>query len=159
MRLPLLAGLTLCAVGAVATPPVEHFTRYADYEQVRISPTGAYLAVTTRMDDYEYLTVIELERNEVLYRTHFGKDWDVASFVWATAERILVQPATRIPGRTDFSFETGEIYALNADGSDAAAVFGIGARRGTLSTRAGRATPMRAAAEIVHLLPDQPDKC
>lgn len=156
MRLGVALGLALYSVGAVATPPVDHFTRYADYEQVRISPTGKYLAVTTKMDDYEYLTVIELARNEVLYRTHFGKDWDVADFLWATPERILVQPASRIPGRIDFSFQTGEIYALNADGSDAAAVFGVGARRGTVSTRAGRITPMRASAEIVHLLPDQP---
>ena len=156
VRCGLAAGMVLCAWAAMATPPVDHFTRYADYEQARISPTGKYFAVTTKMDDYEYLTVIEVARNEVLYRTHFGKDWDVADFHWATAERILVQPAARIPGRTDFSFETGEIYALDADGGDAAVVFGIGARRVTASTRAGRITATRASAEILHVLPEQP---
>ena len=157
MRLGVVGGgLVLCACAAMATPPVDHFTRYADYEQARISPTGKYLAVTTKMDDYEYLSVIGLARNELLYRTHFGKDRDVADFLWATPERILVQPAARIPGRIDFSFETGEIYALNADGRDAAVVFGVGARRSTVSTRAGRVEAKRASAEILHLLPGQP---
>ena len=155
MRLTGLLGL-VCAFGAGAAPPVEHFTRYADYEQARISPGGEYLAITTKQDDYEYLSVIELAENEILYRTHFGKAWDVADFTWATDERILVQPARRVPGRTDYSFQTGEIYALNGDGSDAATLFGIGARRNTMATRAGRTSGTRMFAEILHLLPDDP---
>lgn len=110
MRLMLTVAV-LCSGGVAALPPVDHFTRYPDYEQARISPTGDYLAVTTKMDDFEYLTVIELARNEILYRTHFGKNWDVADFHWATAERILVQPAVRIPGRTDFSFRPARSMA------------------------------------------------
>ena len=156
MRSPLFLVLALCASVAIATPPVDHFTRYADYEQARISPSGAYLAVTAKQDEYEYLSIIELARNDILYRTHFGKGWDVANFVWATPERILVQPARRVPGRTDFSFQTGEIYALNADGSDSAALFGIDARRNTIATRAGRTQGTRAFAEILHLLPEEP---
>ena len=61
MRLGMVGVLLLYSCVAMATPPVEHFTRYADYEQARISPTGKYLAVTTKMDDYEYLSVIELD--------------------------------------------------------------------------------------------------
>lgn len=150
---------SLLAVGAgaaLAAPPVDHFTRYPDYEQVRISPAGKYLAVTTKKDDYEYLTVIELARNKVVHHTHFGKHWDVADFLWATDERLLVQPAARIPGRTDFMFQTGEIYALNADGSDASVLFGLGAGRGRMSEKAGRARSKRAAANILHLLPADP---
>ncbi|MDE0422803.1 MAG: S9 family peptidase [Gammaproteobacteria bacterium] len=154
MRL-MLTVAALCSVGVAALPPVDHFTRYPDYEQARISPTGKYLAVTTKMDDFEYLTVIELARNQILYRTHFGKNWDIADFHWATAERILVQPAVRIPGRTDFSFLTGEIYGLNADGGDAAVLFGYG-DRGGLAARVGRTKRTRAFAEILHMLPDQP---
>ena len=154
MRLMLTVAV-LCSGGVAALPPVDHFTRYPDYEQARISPTGEYLAVTTKMDDFEYLTVIELARNQILYRTHFGKNWDVADFHWATAERILVQPAVRIPGRTDFSFPTGEIYGLNADGSDAAVLFGYGGSGGP-AARAGRMKRTRAFAEILHMLPDQP---
>ena len=154
MRL-MLSVAVLCSGGVAALPPVDDFTRYPDYEQVRISPTGEYLAVTTKMDDFEYLTVIELVRNQILYRTHFGKNWDIADFHWATAERILVQPAVRIPGRTDFSFPTGEIYGLNADGSDAAVLFGYGGSGGP-AARAGRMKRTRAFAEILHMLPDQP---
>ena len=147
---------TAVAVSAAETPPVDHFTRYADYEQARISPTGKYLAVTAKDDEYEHLTVIELDRNKVVYSTHFGKHWDVADLLWATAERVLVQPATRIPGRTDFTFETGEIYGVNADGGDAKVLFGYGAGRGKISTKAGRTKAMRASAEVLHLLPEQP---
>ena len=145
------------ATGALATPPIEHFTGHARYEQARISPTAKYLAVTTRQDDYEYLVVIGLANREVVYRTHFGKGWNVQDFHWATAERILVQPARRVVGRTDFSFPTGELYALNADGTDASVLFGINAGFGKLSARAGRNEGRLEAAEILHLLPEEPE--
>ncbi len=154
----LLALSLMVVAGTVdATPPVEHFTGHARYEQARISPTAKYLAVTTRQEDYEYLVVIGLADREVVYRTHFGKGWNVQNFHWATAERILVQPARRIVGRTDFSFPTGELYALNADGTDASVLFGMNAGFGKLSARAGRNEARLEAAEILHLLPDEPE--
>ena len=62
MRIVVLSVFMGLTVGAGGTPPINHSTRYADYEQARISPTGKYLAVTTKQDDYEYVTVIELVR-------------------------------------------------------------------------------------------------
>ena len=91
MRLGMVGGLVLYSCGAMATPPVDHFTRYADYEQARISPTGKYLAVTTKMDDFEYLSVIGLAGNKLLYRTHFGKDWDVADIEAVLARNFDLQ--------------------------------------------------------------------
>lgn len=151
MQRMLTLALLLCAGATAATPPVDHFTRHADYEQARISPTGEYLAVTTKADDREFLTIVELAGNKVLYRTDFGKNWDVADFQWATSERILVQPGRRLPGWSDFYYQTREIYALNADGSDARAVFGP-------EVRVRRPSGSRTLEwpQLLHLLPDEP---
>ncbi len=59
-RVAMLAALVTPLVAAAEPPPVAEFTNFAQFESMKISPDGTYLAVTRRADAHENLTVLKL---------------------------------------------------------------------------------------------------
>lgn len=119
MRLLIAALFMLCQFGVAAqTLTLEDYARQAQFLEIKISPTGKYLAATTRSDEGNiYLQVIDIKTNKILSVRHFtGKD-SIGAINWANAERILINLVTDI-GSLETPVPTGEIFAVNADGSN-----------------------------------------
>src|SRR5690606_41041368 len=89
-RLAVAAVLSLAAHAAAAQPAVKLFTDHPEYEDVKISPQGTYLAYTRQSDDSESLIVVRTADLSVVSTTSFGRDTDVQEFDWASEQRILL---------------------------------------------------------------------
>ena len=87
--------LALVSVSVAAKPAsLEEFARHAQFIQVKISPTGQYLAATRRADAGNIeLVVIDRVKSEVVSQRHFSGDDTIGSFDWANEERLVISMA------------------------------------------------------------------
>ncbi|MBI2380888.1 MAG: S9 family peptidase [Gammaproteobacteria bacterium] len=130
--LALTLGWTALA-GAVAVPelPLEQFVKKVQFRQMKLSPTGEHLAASVQFpgqEDIEGVVIINRKTREITGNLRFLKDETVADFYWANAERLIVTNAHK-KGYLDRPELTGEIYAVNADGSKALPIYGPNAGR------------------------------
>ncbi|MCD9028204.1 S9 family peptidase [Luteimonas sp. BDR2-5] len=117
--LPALLGLACMALPAMALPPVD-VAIHADeggFRDVRLSPTGEYLAVTIPSGDHTVFAVLRRDSRAVVGNFQFPKGVHVADFWWANAGRVLIAVAERF-GSRDYPSATGELYAMNVDGGE-----------------------------------------
>ncbi len=116
-----LVGLFALAFGAraaVAPPqiPLDDFIKHPQFLDVKISPTGEYLAATVMATEDTGALVI-LRRSDMQMTGSFrlrGKTF-VGDFEWANDERIVFSVAEK-DGALSNPRGTGELYATNWDG-------------------------------------------
>ncbi|WP_445428246.1 alpha/beta hydrolase family protein [Alishewanella sp. HL-SH05] len=121
---------------------LEDYARPAQFLDIKISPTGKYLAATSRSDEGNiYLQIIDIKTNQIISVRHFtGRD-SIGSINWANAERILITLVRDI-GALESPVGTGEIFAVNADGSNARMLTGY------------RADNEKTPASVINYLPE-----
>lgn len=102
---------------AYASISLDDFARHAQYIDIKISPQGNYLATTSRLDDGTVrLTVLDIENNEILSAAEGHGSQSINTFNWANDERLIMTLAREV-GSLETPIPTGEILAMNADGS------------------------------------------
>ena len=147
--------LLLTSVFVFAEPiPIEHFAKLPKYEDAVISPTGKYLAVTTRHDNGRNFVAI-LTTKDMKLSAHvpqYGKT-EPFSPQWISNERLAVSIAETY-GELDTPRANGEIYAMNADGSKkrllAQHKTGVVSGSGPFNSK----NKLNGYAWIIHLLPN-----
>lgn len=150
-QLKALACLALSAVAAslpayATAHSLEDYARHAQFIDIKISPQGNYLATTTRGDDGNIrLTILDIENQQPLAAAEGHGSQSINTFNWANNERILMTLAREI-GSLETPSATGEILAMNADGS----------RREVLTGPRSR-DEQWVIAEVVDWLPDEKD--
>lgn len=108
---------------------LEAYAKASQFIDIKISPTGSYLAATSRGEDGNvFLSVIDIKSQKVKSTQYFKDKDTIGSFNWANDERILIQIA-RLQGALEIPALTGELFAVNADGSKAATLTGSRARQ------------------------------
>lgn len=156
----LAAGLGLAASASYAAPlPIDTFIKRAQYRLMKISPTGEYLAVSIPMEGEEVVAVINRKTMTVSPALRFGAGESANNFWWAGDERLVVQNNLREGGLAQPKL-TGELYAMDADGSNIKPIFGYraGGATGSTGTHIKRAQSDRASAKIIDLLDDNEDE-
>jgi dipeptidyl aminopeptidase/acylaminoacyl peptidase len=159
---PLLAALALGAAGAAAastpaTPAagttgpasVTDFVRQPDFSDVSISPDGKYLAALVPIPGKPYenlLAVLDGQTAKVVKVLRSGRISQIASYFWTGHDRLLASMAVRRNG-LDTPALTGELFAIDPDGTHAMDLFGYRAGKpDSMSRRAERryafATPI-----------------
>jgi len=118
MAAALAAGwmLVFAAGASTATVDLEPYLRRDSYERVKISPDGAYFAITVPMEDRTVLAVVRREDLQPTAKVAGGVGSEVDDFWWANNERVVVSMAHRY-GSRDQPGVIGELHAVNADGS------------------------------------------
>lgn len=114
-----LLGLALAGTAqaqAATAPSIEDFVRHPTYSDVKISPTGEYLAVTVDRGDQDVLTILRTRDLSLVKINQLPDQKSVGSFYWTSPERLLFN-AVRKRGKYEQPFGTGEWFAVNADGS------------------------------------------
>lgn len=143
MRLLFCILLLLCQFSVTAQSlTLEDYARQPQFLEIKISPTGKYLAATTRGEEGNiYLQVIDIKTNQIISVRHFtGRD-SIGTINWANAERLLISLVRDI-GALESPVPTGEIFAVNADGSNARMLTGY------------RSDTEKDAATVINYLPE-----
>lgn len=151
--LRLAAGCALCLFASVASAgmvSLADLARQEQFNEVKISGDGKYLAATTVVKDKPMLALINIATQKgVMITPREGNQ--VVNFWWVNDHRVLYTEGTKVAG-WDQPFATGEIFGVNADGSGAQLLFGYraGDSRGASHIQ-GRA-PERASAEMIDIM-------
>lgn len=117
---------------------VADFIKRPTYGTAKISPDGRYLAVTVDIGEQDVLTVLRTSDLRPLKVNQLPDKGSIGQFSWISPERLLFTSVRKLGGYAQ-PFQTGEWYAVNADGSQATPVIFRGTRD---STQRGKAVGM-----------------
>lgn len=132
---PLAALLALCSTDTTAQAiPVEDFARHAEFNEVALSPTGQYAALTVPEPDgtETRLEIVEIAtgKTQVL---RFGKREHVADVTWTADDQVVVSRARLQPLKA-LPVSYGELMTSDITGGTQEVIFGYipdtGTKRG-----------------------------
>lgn len=128
--------------------------RHSQYKNAKISPDGEYLAATGVVKGHTVLALIHLADKKISVIRPREED-DVTDFWWVSNKRVVYDVGTRVGGY-DTPLSTGELFAVNADGSSPDMLYGY--RKTGMSTGSliQHATAERGSAEFIAAIPDDP---
>jgi dipeptidyl aminopeptidase/acylaminoacyl peptidase len=148
----LLASATLAPALASAQVDLAPFLRRAEFNEVRLSPTGEFLALTVPLEDRTVLVVMRRDDRKIVARFGLGPDTHIIRFDWVNPTRLLLGFAQRF-GSLDQPQATGELYAIDADGSAPKMLVGQRVGPEGHATRIGTERIEEVAASLVDDLP------
>jgi dipeptidyl aminopeptidase/acylaminoacyl peptidase len=121
-----LAADTAMDTAAHGPIPVSHFIRQPDFSKVTLSPDGRYVAALAPQPDDPYgnlICIVDANSDKVLHVLRSGHSMLVDDYIWASDHRIVATIAIQ-EGGLDTPVPTGELFAINTDGTDAIDLFG-----------------------------------
>ena len=119
--------------GSGGGAPVSDFARHPTLGSPALSPDGQYLAVSVREEDNDansssyQLAVLELPSLKPLAKLNMAPYTQPARIAWVSPTRLIVEKA-RESGTLDAPGLTGEIVALNFDGTQQRILYSFEAR-------------------------------
>ncbi|MDZ4367926.1 MAG: hypothetical protein U0987_13010, partial [Afipia sp.] len=131
-RSPLLLAAVVAPSALAEALPIEHLVGLDEYEEVRLSPTGEYLALTVPFADRTALAMVRLSDGQQLGSIQHGRGIYIDDFDWVGPERIMYSIGERF-GRLKAPQSTGELFAVDVDGKQHASLIGFRAGKGTSS--------------------------
>lgn len=151
--LALALGTLLAATSAYAAVDVSEFVRRDTFKEIKISPTGEFLAATVPREDRTGLVIFRRVTGERTAAFALGKDTHVEDFVWVNDERVLMS-MSEANGQRDEPQLTGELFGVNADGSRLVNLVGYRVQSGGPGTRIKPREAELVAAFLVDDLPN-----
>ncbi len=134
----------------------EDLARHDQYRAARLSPDGRHLAVVSVIKDKPVLSLIDMQTLRGV-NLHPRDGDDVVDFEWVNDHRVLYTIGLKSAG-FDQPFSTGEIFAVNADGSGTTTLFGFRAQGSAIgATHIQRAASEYASASLIDTLRDDDD--
>jgi dipeptidyl aminopeptidase/acylaminoacyl peptidase len=118
------------ATGVSAQQPIADFVKHATYSDVRISPNGEYLAMTVDKGDQDVLVVLRTDDLSLVKVNQLPDEKSVGTFRWTSPDRLIFNSIKKF-GSFAQPFNTGEWYAVNADGSKPRPLIFYGTRDAT----------------------------
>jgi dipeptidyl aminopeptidase/acylaminoacyl peptidase len=151
-----LTGLlaTIFAAPVFAQHTIEDFIRKEKFIHIKISPTGEYLAATVPIERKTALAILRRSDNKLVASLSIpGDRTHVAGFWWVNDERVLISAASKF-GDLEAPSLTGDLYAINADGSRGGILVGQSVQSDSLGSHI---KPKKAEQVAAFLLDDLPD--
>ncbi|WP_462166062.1 hypothetical protein [Pseudoalteromonas sp. GB43] len=127
--------------------PIETFSKASEFGSVKISPTGKYLAVMTQPNGKNSLMILDTDTFKVLHAINFPKNAQVGNYYWVNEERIVLAKEY-LKGWKDHPEYHGELFGVNADGSQGEYLVGYQGERQT-GTRIKKATPVLGTSYVL----------
>src|SRR3970282_1462644 len=143
----------LLATGIAAAPAaqaldVQAFIKKEAFNEIKLSPNGDYFAATVPLEDRTVLVVLRRSDNKLTANFGTGKNTHVSGFVWVNHERLIISTEEKI-GALNQPVPVGELYAINADGSQAELLIGQRVKSQGLQTRIQPKKIEQVAAHLV----------
>jgi dipeptidyl aminopeptidase/acylaminoacyl peptidase len=137
--------------------PVEMFVRQDDFNEIKLSPTGEYVARTGPLDEKVVLVISRRSDGKVTGHFNLGGKTQVLDFWWVNDKRLLISVGEKF-GELERPQATGELYATNADGTGQDLLVGW---RATPENHGSHITTGKkeelVAASLIDTLPNDPD--
>jgi dipeptidyl aminopeptidase/acylaminoacyl peptidase len=139
------------AAAASGLIPIEHFTKFDEFGGVKISPDGAYIAVLTGKHGRTAVLFIDLKNKKNTGGIRVPDDCEIDEYHWISPTRLIYTIAQR--QRNDVRpTPTGEIFAMNRDGSASRSLYGYRAQQSTIDTRIEKRNASYATPELLSAL-------
>ncbi|SFN36783.1 alpha/beta hydrolase family protein [Dokdonella immobilis] len=136
--------------------PLADFARHMQFKEVKISPDGAHLAVSSIIEGKVVLSIIDLASNTGL--TLRPRDDDEVSEFWWVSPRRVVYSAAVHTGQLEAPSLTGELFAVDVDGKNKDTLFGFRKRGSAIAGSTGShiqgGRPEYASATMLDTLRD-----
>ncbi|WP_298771256.1 S9 family peptidase [uncultured Shewanella sp.] len=129
------------------------FSLSSEFSQVKISPNGDYISAIKVFEAKKLLITLDTKTKKLLHAVHFPDNAQVGDYAWANHERIVLQKEY-LKGWSDVPEYHGELYAVNANGSKPAYLFGYQSNEMQTGSNIKKQTPIRATAFILDALPN-----
>lgn len=144
--------LSCACIGDAAAVDVDAYVRKDHFGTIKISPTGEYYAATVPLEDKTALAIMRRADNKLTATFVLGRNTHVDDFWWVNPERVLISIAEKF-GEMDQPRLSGELYAINADGSRPDLLVGQRVRGAGLGTKIQPKKVEMVAAFLVDDLP------
>lgn len=132
---------------------VQGFVKKDKFNDIKISPTGEYLAATVPLQDRTVLAVIRRSDNKLMGNFGLGKNTHVSRFVWVNPDRVLIGIAEKF-GSLDQPIETGEIFVFDAKAGKGDSLVGFRVADNGLGTKIKPKQAEEVAGFLVDDLPN-----
>jgi dipeptidyl aminopeptidase/acylaminoacyl peptidase len=136
---------------SVSTPlPVEAFTKYDVFSDIKLSPSGKYAAYLGGKNGRSLLMTITIEDIKPVNSIRCRDGFEFEDFYWISDQRIIYEIAEKqISGVLS---GTGELYAVNVDGGSHEIIFGYRAGEKQLGTRITQRKDTYSSADLINPL-------
>jgi dienelactone hydrolase len=125
--LPVLAADAPAAAAKPATLPISIFTQEATFSNPKLSPDGKHIAINVRIMRNgrmtPTMTIYTLPELKIVSTIAMNKFEMPLDFVWATNRRLIVAKGIEV-GLREAPRSTGEVVAVNLDGSEPEYLYG-----------------------------------
>ncbi|OHE83640.1 MAG: peptidase S9 [Lysobacterales bacterium RIFOXYD1_FULL_69_11] len=126
------------------------------FKEIKISPNGDYFAAIVPLEDRTGLVIMRRSDNQLTGQFQMDRNSHVEEFHWVNDSRVLISMAEKM-GALAQPRPTGELYAINADGTGADILVGWRVQGRGLGTKIQTKKVERVAAWLVDDLPQSDD--
>jgi dipeptidyl aminopeptidase/acylaminoacyl peptidase len=151
----MIGALALLAGVAHAAVPTSDFARTDVFDRVSISPDGRYVALRVPMGRDFGLAVLDLSGKSPGAKLTAGQGQSIYDYGWAGDNRLVFTLAENF-GFEEAPWLTGEVFAIDADGSNGRYIFGYQGGKDYQPTRLGKKSLVMAYGELIRTIPDDP---
>jgi dipeptidyl aminopeptidase/acylaminoacyl peptidase len=131
--------------------PLEFFTRRDELGTIKISPDGATIAMSTTAKEHSLLLFIRLSDHKMIGGVNAPDPYRMGRFDWVSNNRVIYSISERWVTVKE-PIGTGEIFAINTDGSKSARLYGYRNGESQMDTRLKRKEASYASARLVSSL-------
>lgn len=151
-RWGVLLVLAMWAAHAGAAVDIGQFIRKDEFNEIKISPSGAYYAATIPQEDRTALVIFTRDglKSSAMFKPMANAH--INGFEWVNDQRVLISMAQKF-GMLDQPQPTGEIYAINADGGQVDLLVGFRVQGNGAGTRIQPKKVEDVAAFLIDVLP------
>jgi dipeptidyl aminopeptidase/acylaminoacyl peptidase len=161
-----LSGVLLCAGALAQAPappppaasgpmPLEYFTKFDEFGGVKISPDGEFYAMLTGKYGRSAVLFVDIKSKKVVGGVRAQDDCEIDDYHWISPKRLIYTEAQRQTGNVRPT-PTGEIFAVNRDGSGIRLLYGYRAEQQTIGTKLATRKASYASAEFLGSLKNDP---
>lgn len=111
-----LMVVAISPAASAAEVDLTGFVKRDVFDDIKISPNGDYYATSVPYEDSSILMIIRRADNKPTGGFGLGKNTYVSDFEWVNEQRVVFGTARKF-GALDNPQLTGNLYAMNADGS------------------------------------------
>ncbi|GAB6195216.1 alpha/beta hydrolase family protein [Lysobacter xanthus] len=134
---------------------IEPYLRKDKFETIKISPNGDYYAASVPLEDRTVLVILRRSDNKVTGNFSLGKNSVVADFDWVNPTRVVMSMGEKF-GSLDRPSLTGELYAINADGTQPDILVGYRVATNTGSGAGSHIQAKKVEAVVAFMVDDLP---
>jgi dienelactone hydrolase len=136
--------------------PLEFFTKFDEFGGVKISPDGEFIASLAGTYGRSMVVFQDIKNKRTVASVSVPEDCEIDDYFWVSPTRLIYTIAQREAGQVRPT-PTGEIRAINRDGTALREIYGYRAEESTLDTHLAKRKSSYATPELLSSLRRDPN--